>query len=139
MSEKNMKIKFKHDQSSCALPELSVGDKVLCQNNKTKKWDRSGEISEIGAHRQYTVRMDGSARLSSRNRRHLQKISHRQGIITSTNPVAPPAECDETTVETPPETSGQALPPQVTEPILRRSTRSTKNKKPVTFSEEFGY
>ena len=29
---------------------------------------------EIGKFRQYTVKMDGSGRLSHRNRRHLQKI-----------------------------------------------------------------
>ena len=142
MSEKNTRIKLRHDKNSHTLPELTVGDKVLCQNVKTKKWDRSGEISEVGTHRQYTVRMDGSARLSSRNRRHLQKISYSQGTPTSTNPVESLAEQDEegdSTAESPPNLSDQASLQQVKEPTLRRSARSTKNKKPLTFSEEFGY
>ena len=142
MSEKNMRVKIKHDKKSHRLPEMSVGDRVLCQNVRTKKWDRSGEVSEVGTHRQYIVRMDGSARLSSRNRRHLQKIPHSRGTPTSTNPIESVREEDEggdSTMESPPDLPDQVLQHQVLEPPPRRSTRVTKNKKPLTFSEEFGY
>ncbi|KAK8381385.1 hypothetical protein O3P69_018454 [Scylla paramamosain] len=42
------------------------------QNQMTKVWDRSGVVAEALPHRQYTVRLDGSGRLSLRNRRHLR-------------------------------------------------------------------
>ena len=71
MSVKNEEIKLEHDQQARSLPELCVGDKVLCQNAKTGKWDRSGVVFEIGEHKQYIIRMDVSARLSPRNRGHL--------------------------------------------------------------------
>ena len=54
---------------------LAKGDTVLCQNVRTKKWDRSSAIVEVGDYRQYLVKMDGSGRISLRNRRHLQKLA----------------------------------------------------------------
>ena len=47
---------------------------VLSQKPFNKKWDRSATVIEVGANRQYRVKMDGSGRISARNRRHLQKI-----------------------------------------------------------------
>ncbi|KAK8407630.1 hypothetical protein O3P69_002287, partial [Scylla paramamosain] len=35
-------------------------------------WDRTGLVVEGLAHRQYTVRLDGSGRISLRNRKHLR-------------------------------------------------------------------
>ena len=42
--------------------------------HKTKKWHKYGTVMEVKKHRQYTVRIRGSGRLSLRNRRHLQKV-----------------------------------------------------------------
>ena len=33
------------------------GDNVLCQNVRTKKWDRPGVIVEVGDYHQYLVKM----------------------------------------------------------------------------------
>ena len=74
MSISNEVRKQKYDTASKPLKPLAVGDKVLCQNTRTNKWDRSGSVVEIGKFRQYQVMLDGSGRLSTRNRRHLQKI-----------------------------------------------------------------
>ena len=54
------------------LPALKVGDKVLIQDAATGVWDRSGMVVEVKPHRQYTVKLSGSGRLSVRNRRHLK-------------------------------------------------------------------
>ncbi|KAK8372924.1 hypothetical protein O3P69_018356 [Scylla paramamosain] len=54
------------------LEPLSPGSRVWVQNQMTKVWDRSGVVAEALPHRQYTVRLDGSGRLSLRNRRHLR-------------------------------------------------------------------
>ena len=40
-----------------------------------QKWDRPGVIVEVGDYRQYLVKMDGSGRISLRNRRHLKKLA----------------------------------------------------------------
>ncbi len=57
------------------LPPISTGTRVYVQNPGTLKWDRSGIISEALENRQYTVILDGSGRLSRRNRKHLKIIS----------------------------------------------------------------
>ena len=57
------------------LPPMSTGARVWVQNQVSLKWDRSGTIAEDLGHRQYTVRLDGSGRLSRRNRKHLKIIS----------------------------------------------------------------
>ena len=79
MQKQSQHIKQKYDEKAKTLKPLVVGDSVLSQNVRTKKWDKSGVIMEIKGFRQYLVKMDGSGRLSLRNRRHLQKV-HELGI-----------------------------------------------------------
>ena len=43
---------------------------------RNKKWDRIGSITEARNFRQYLVRMDGSRRISLRNRIHLKPLLH---------------------------------------------------------------
>ena len=61
-------------QNHRILTPIEVGKRVYIQNQANKKWDRSGTITEATKYRQYTVKMDGSGRLSKRNRRHLKVI-----------------------------------------------------------------
>ena len=59
------------------LPQLDVGDSVQLQNqhgNRPNKWNNTGFITEVLPHRQYRVVVDGSRRITLRNRRFLQKI-----------------------------------------------------------------
>ena len=61
-----------------AQAKLSVGDTVLVQNqegNKPLRWDRTGTITQSKEYDQYEVKMDGSGRLSLRNRRFLCPIT----------------------------------------------------------------
>ena len=59
------------------LGELEIGQSVLVQNqvgNKPGRWDKTGIIVEKGkGPRQYLVRMDGSGRITLRNRKFLRK------------------------------------------------------------------
>ena len=60
-----------------ALEPLCVGDTVRVQNqtgSHPNKWDKTGVIMQIGEHNQYIVRIDGSRRLTLRNRRFLRKM-----------------------------------------------------------------
>ena len=60
------------------LQQLTEGTRVWVQDQMSRKWDRSGTIAEVLGNRQYTIMMDGSGRLSRRNRRHLKIISGQQ-------------------------------------------------------------
>uniref|UniRef100_A0A7M5XGD0 Uncharacterized protein n=1 Tax=Clytia hemisphaerica TaxID=252671 RepID=A0A7M5XGD0_9CNID len=71
------------NRSSRQLRPLLVGDYVLVQNqhgNHPTKWDRSGVVVEVKDHDQYVVKVDGSRRVTLRNRRFLRKFTP----ITST-------------------------------------------------------
>ena len=57
------------------LRPLTVGCKVRVQDPITKVWDRSGLVVEFRGHRQYLIRLDGSGRVSLRNRKHLKVCS----------------------------------------------------------------
>ena len=87
------------NRSSRQLQPLIVGDHVLIQNqhgNHPTKWDRSGVVVEAKDHDQYVVKVDGSRRVTLRNRRFLRKFTP----ITST--IAGPASPLRVTVPPPP-------------------------------------
>ena len=57
------------------LRPLSLGEKVFLQNQKgpsANKWDRSGVVVEDAGHDQYRIKVDGSGRVTLRNRRFLR-------------------------------------------------------------------
>ena len=59
------------------LSELQIGDIVAVQNKTGKnptRWDKTGHIVEILPHRQYKIRIDGSRRVTLRNRAFIKKI-----------------------------------------------------------------
>jgi len=64
-------------EHSRSLPPLRHGDKVFIQNqegNHPKKWDRSGTVVECRTNDQYIVKVDGTGRLTLRNRRFLRRF-----------------------------------------------------------------
>lgn len=78
------------NQSARQLPPLSVGENVLIQNqhgNHPTKWDKSGVVVEVGDFDQYVVKVDGSHRVTLRNRRFLRKFAPATSNIQPT--VAP--------------------------------------------------
>ena len=83
----------KLDRNCRVLPKLAVGDSVLVQNqvgNHPSRWDITGVVVEIRDHDQYTIRVDGSGRMTVRNRKFLKKItpySMTKHFKTSDSPV----------------------------------------------------
>ena len=68
------------------MPPLSVGDKVLVQNQTGRapnKWDKSGVIVECKPHNQLNVMMDGSRKVSLRNRQFVRKIEAPMPVVSS--------------------------------------------------------
>ena len=62
------------------LPPLSLGQKVLVQNQHgagkiAKRWDRSGTVIEDLGYNKYRIRVDGSGRVTDRNRQFLRQFS----------------------------------------------------------------
>ena len=74
MSRSNQVIKLKYDRDAKELSDLPPKASVLCQDPRSGKWGKSGVVAEACGHRQYYVRMDGSGRLTLRNRRHLRPV-----------------------------------------------------------------
>ena len=61
-----------------SLPPLNCGDHVMIQNqtgNFPNKWGKSGIIVELKDYHQYVVKVDGSGRLTIRNRKFLRKFN----------------------------------------------------------------
>ena len=82
MREQALAVKFAEMERSLSegtrnLPSLDIGDMVQIQNqrgNAPRRWNKSGKIVEKLGFDQYLVKVDGSGRLTRRNRRFLKKI-----------------------------------------------------------------
>ena len=82
MREQALAVKFAEMERSLGegarnLPSLDIGDMVQIQNqrgNAPRRWNKSGKIVEKLEFDQYLVKVDGSGRLTRRNRRFLKKI-----------------------------------------------------------------
>ena len=71
------------------LPPLQVGEKCFIQNqtgNYPSKWQRTGTIVEKGQHNQYIIKMDGSGRLTKRNRRFIRSFNPASSTIETVPP-----------------------------------------------------
>ena len=80
----------KLESSSKLLPPLRVGDKVYIQNQAGRyatKWDKTGQVIETHQNDQYVVKVDGSGRLTLRNRKFLKLATHHKlhGVIPPQN------------------------------------------------------
>ena len=80
----------RYDSSAHPLPSFQIGTPVLVQNDRTKLWDRSGIVVDVGAHRKYFVRLP-SGRILTRNRRFLHR-RYSSSLPPSDTPTPPPAD-----------------------------------------------
>ena len=78
LSKRHMKISERLSEHTKVLPELTAGDNVRIQNQvgpNPLKWDKTGKVIEVHQHDQYVVKLDGSGRVTMRNRKFLRKFS----------------------------------------------------------------
>lgn len=89
LASRNSKIAENYNRTAHTLPGLSVSDYVAIQNQNTKRWERSGRVVEVMPNRQYRIKVDGSGRVTLRNRIFLRKIPspHPQVIPAAAVPV----------------------------------------------------
>ena len=85
LSEKYGRVKENLDRGTRRLKELELGDIVQIQNQKgpdALRWSKSRVVVDIRSHNQYGIRMNGSGRITLRNRKFLRKIEplHRMNI-----------------------------------------------------------
>ena len=86
-------------EHTAKLAPLEVGMKVFIQNqvgHKPRRWDRTGVIMECKEFDQYVVKVDGTGRLTLRNRKFLKKLMtiKKQSVPTRKEvlkPIIPPA------------------------------------------------
>ena len=77
LAKRHIRNVEKYNYQSRELQPLCVGDAVILQNqygNSPRRWHKTGTIVEVGTNRQYQVKVDGSNRITLRNRRFLKKI-----------------------------------------------------------------
>lgn len=104
------------------LQPLKVGDHVRIQNQvgtHPGKWDRTGTVVEVRQYDQYAIRVDGSGRLTIRNRRFLRRftpVRTNPNMLAVPVPIAypttmDPAPPDEPRAHPDPPTAPAAHPP----------------------------
>ena len=100
------------------LPPLQVGDHVYLQNlvgNHPRRWERTGTVVEVRQYHQYVVRVDGTGRVTIRNRQHLRKFTPFHAPSTPSLSVTPTVERSVDPVTNCPSPS-EAYPSQVSMP-----------------------
>ena len=112
------------------LPPLAVGDLVRVQNQTgphPNKWDKTGRIVEVRQHDQYVIKIDGSGRITLRNRKFLRKFipvyydrpirsiyDYLATRVTGQTPLVTPQLPDEGDPATPATQAGHTPSPTVT-------------------------
>ena len=76
LRNRHMRTHERLSEHTQILPPLAIGDCVRLQNlvgPHPTKWDKTGIVIEVRQFDQYVIRVDGSGRVTLRNRRHLRK------------------------------------------------------------------
>ena len=94
LQKQNEQLSKSYNKHAHPLKPLQLGTNVLVQNKHDKRhfiniWNLSGHIVEVLQHRQYKVRMDGSGRVSLRNRKHIKVVP--KGVNNCDSPHFKPA------------------------------------------------
>ncbi|RLC10818.1 MAG: hypothetical protein DRI57_19855 [Deltaproteobacteria bacterium] len=78
LRNRHMKCAERWTEHTKTLPPLKVGDHVRLQNQvglNPRKWDKTGQVVEVRQHNQYVVKVDGSGRVTLRNRKFLRQYT----------------------------------------------------------------
>ena len=78
LDKRHTREREKWQEHTHALPSLKIGDHIYLQNlvgNHPRRWERTGTVVEVRQFHQYVVKIDGSSRVTLRNRQHLRKFT----------------------------------------------------------------
>lgn len=76
LRNRHMKAAKRWSEHTKRLSPLAVGDHVRIQNQTgpyPTKWDKTGRVIEVRQFDQYIIRIDGSSRMTTRNRKLMRK------------------------------------------------------------------
>ena len=73
LHKRNAKLIKRYNRHTHNLCPLQTGDTVTIQNPLNHRWNTTGKIISVLPERQYKIRVDGSRRITLRNRRFLKK------------------------------------------------------------------
>lgn len=131
MADEKIRSKKYHDSHGVKTYDpITTGQQVACQNTRNKKWDRTGIVIEQRPHRQYIIKLNGSGRISLRNRMHLKPLLH----IPPHTPIIPRNNRNTRSAETVSPTTSEesslheSIPevPATSRDLPRKSTRQRK-------------
>ena len=77
LKKRHVKAAERWSEHTRRLPPLAVGNHVRIQNQigpHPGRWDKTGQVVEVRQHDQYVVRVDGSGRVTLRNRQFLRRF-----------------------------------------------------------------
>ena len=74
LSQRNARLIEKYNRTAHTLRPLLKGQIVSIQSTNNNRWNTTGQIIETLPHNQYRIRVDGSGRITLRNRRFLRKL-----------------------------------------------------------------
>ena len=77
LAQRHARREIELSEHTKKLTPLKVGQVVMVQNqsgNNPTRWDKSGTIVEVMPYDKYRVKIDGTGRLTIRNRRFLKPI-----------------------------------------------------------------
>jgi len=80
-----------HDEHCHSLPALAIGDRCYIQNqtgNYPRRWDRSVTGVESHGYNSYTVKVDGTGRVTRRNRKYLRRFLPASPTISPNAPTS---------------------------------------------------
>lgn len=128
LKERYVKGKEAWSEHTRKLPDLRVGDLCFIQNqtgNYPKRFDKTGRIVEVLQNDQYKLRVDGSGRITLRNRRFLRSYkpafpNHNPAMMES--PDVMPA---------PPQSPAPASSPLPTSPTTTKAVPRTTRSLPT--------
>lgn len=149
LRNRHMRAAERLSEHTRVLPPLAIGDCVRVQNQTgphPTKWDKTGMIIEVRQFDQYVVRVDGSGRVTLRNRKFLRKytpVIPRAPIMMAPGhtPTLPTARAEPKTshvpVSKPPPQPDSSLPtgpphPTVTNPQPPAPVSSAPPQPPLT-------
>ena len=95
LSRRNARLIEQYNKTTHTLCPLQKGQIVTIQRPTPLRWDTTGQVVETLPNHQYHVRVDGSGRITLRNRRFLRKLE------TPTTPPLIPSAAPETSTPNP--------------------------------------
>lgn len=122
-------LRLKWSEHTRHQKQLKVGDLVSIQNllgNKPLRWERTGQVVEVRQFDQYGVKVDGTGRVTYRNRKHLRLIGHQsvQEKPRSSQSRAPLEHIPAPITRVPPPTPSSPPKTTGTPPIFRTESRA---------------